>query len=290
MRTASTLLACVVLLGAAVGCAKTEAKAEEPAPSSGPPPVKVCMVSASDEYASNDELTEFQKTLERRFNIVCTRAFGKEKDTELEGLEKLDSSDVMIVYTRRSALGTEQLEHVRKFVAAGKGVVGIRTASHAFKGWPEFDKEVLGGNYTGHYGKGPATQLTIVEKAKGHPILAGFTAYESASWLYKNPGVVNGTNNVEVLLTGTTKDKTEPVAWTHERGAQRVFYTSLGTHDDFENAGFRQMLVNAVFWTAKRPIEAKPPEAVKPAPPRRVFDADKAAKPAPDKAAAPAKK
>ena len=280
MRIASTLLACVILLGAAVGCTKTEAKAEEPAPSSGPPPVKVCMVSASDEYASNDELTEFQKTLERRFNIVCTHAFGKEQDTELEGLSKLDSSDVMILYTRRSALNVEQLEHVRKFVAAGKGIVGIRTASHAFKGWPEFDKEVLGGNYMGHYGKGPATQLAIVEKAKIHPILAGFTAYESTSWLYKNPGVVGGANNVEILLTGTTKDITEPVAWTHEpataglrRGAQRVFYTSLGAHDDFENEGFRQMLVNAVFWTAKRSVEPKPPEAVKPA-------ADKAAAPA----------
>ena len=34
----------------------------------------------------------------------------------------------------------------------------------------------------------------------------------------------------------------------------RVFYTSLGDPRNFENAGFRQMLVNALFWTAARDV------------------------------------
>jgi type 1 glutamine amidotransferase len=41
-------------------------------------------------------------------------------------------------------------------------------------------------------------------------------------------------------------------------GGGRVFYTSLGGPDDFKNESFRRLVVNAIFWTAKRNVEAKP--------------------------------
>ena len=66
----------------------------------------------------------------------------------------------------------EQLDAIRAYVAAGKPVVGIRTASHAFclrgKGppegrvaWPEFDRDVFGGNYTNHYGNSLEATVTL---------------------------------------------------------------------------------------------------------------------------------
>jgi type 1 glutamine amidotransferase len=42
----------------------------------------------------------------------------------------------------------------------------------------------------------------------------------------------------------------EPVAWTNASGKSRVFYTSLGHKDDFENASFVRILDNAVHWAA----------------------------------------
>ncbi len=36
-------------------------------------------------------------------------------------------------------------------------------------------------------------------------------------------------------------------------GTSRVFYTSLGHPGDFENASFRRLLRNAVFWALDRP-------------------------------------
>ncbi len=62
---------------------------------------------------------------------------------------------------RRRAPTADQMAIVRKYIDAGKPVVGIRTACHAFdtKGkapsgyaqWKTFDPDVLGGHYTTHY-------------------------------------------------------------------------------------------------------------------------------------------
>ena len=44
----------------------------------------------------------------------------------------------------------------------------------------------------------------------------------------------------------------EPVAWVNLVGTSRVFYTSLGHPGDFDNASFRRLLRNAVFWALNR--------------------------------------
>jgi len=235
--------------------------AGEPAPAASQAPLKVCLVSASAEYKSDESLAEFQKFLEAGYNAACTRVFGGDKGTSLPGLEAIDSCDVMVLFTRRVTLPPDQLERVKKYFQAGRPVVGIRTASHAFQNYLELDKEVLGGNYTGHYGAGPVTQASIVERAKEHPILAGVKPFTSPASLYKNTGAAA---DIELLLNGTIadpkekKEVTHPLAWTRMHNGGRVFYTSLGSPADFTNENFRRMIVNAIFWTAKREVEAKP--------------------------------
>jgi len=56
-------------------------------------------------------------------------------------------------------------------------------------------------------------------------------------------------------LIGTIPDKEpEPVAWTNSYKNSRIFYTSLGHPDDFGNAQFRRLLINAVFWAMNKPV------------------------------------
>ena len=50
-----------------------------------------------------------------------------------------------------------------------------------------------------------------------------------------------------VLLNGTSPGKTEPLAWTREVNPGRVFDTSLGNIETFEDEQFRRMLANAIF-------------------------------------------
>jgi type 1 glutamine amidotransferase len=227
--------------------------AGQPKPASpvknGKKPLKVCLVSGSLEYQSDESLAAFQKYLEEHYNVRCTRAFRR-KDDDLPGLENLDTCDVMLLFTRRLTIQGDQLERIKKYCQAGKPIVAVRTASHAFQNWLALDKEILGGNYQNHYGTGPATQVQIAPRAKDHPILAGVAPFTSVGSLYRNQGLAK---DVQVLLTGRIPGHQEPVAWTRVYKGGRIFYTSLGHPQDFHNEHFIRLLVNALHWTAQRP-------------------------------------
>jgi type 1 glutamine amidotransferase len=213
-----------------------------------PAPLKVCLVSASDEYESNRTLSILQKRLEAK-GAVCLRAFMVGKDeSKIAGLDQIDGADLLVLFTRRSKLEGADLEHVKKYCLAGRPIVGIRTASHAVQTWLDLDQEILGGNYTGHFGKG-TTKVRLVDAAKAHPVLAGVGPLETMGSLYKNDGIAK---DCEVLLTGTNDKATMPVAWTRTYKGARIFYTSLGQQGDFENESFLRLVENAVHWTTRR--------------------------------------
>lgn len=232
-------------LGAALGTfLSTSARADQP----GKDPLKVCLVSGSEEYKSDESLPEFQKLIEKEYPATCSRAFWKKID-DLPGLEALDTCDVMLLFTRRLKIKGEQLDRVKKYCLAGKPLVGLRTASHAFQNWLDLDKEVLGGNYKGHYSNKIPTQVKIADKSKNHPILAGVQPFSSAGSLYKNTGLAS---DVDILLTGEIPGHTEPLAWTRLYKNGRIVYTSLGHPDDFKDPNFQRLLVNSLFWAANR--------------------------------------
>src|SRR4051794_28677410 len=52
-------------------------------------PLKICLLSASAEYDSDKSLAEFQSYLESHYQIVCLRAFGKDKGDNLPNLDSL---------------------------------------------------------------------------------------------------------------------------------------------------------------------------------------------------------
>ena len=210
--------------------------------------LKVCLVSGSLEYRSDESLASFQAYVEKNFPVKCSRAFRK-ADQDLPGLENLQTAEVAVLFTRRLTISGPQLERVKKYCRAGKPIVAIRTASHGFQNWLGFDHEILGGNYQNHYGAGPKTRVQIVATSKEHPILQNVHLFESPGSLYRNSGA---SADIEVLLNGTTGDHCEPVAWTRINHGGRVFYTSLGHPEDFKNENFRRLLVNALFWTARR--------------------------------------
>ena len=211
-------------------------------------PLKVCMVSGSLEYKSDESLTAYRKFLETRYAVSCQMATRRATD-DLPGLDALDDCDVMLLFTRRMTIDGEQLDRIKKYCAAGRPIVAVRTASHAFQNWLALDKQVLGGNYTGHYGSGPLTQVTLAPTAADHPILRGVRPFRSVGSLYKNTPLRSDTTR---LLTGTTPEATEPIAWVREHNGGRVFYTSLGHPQDFRDKNFQRMLANALFWAARR--------------------------------------
>ncbi len=224
----------ILMVAAMLACA-ARVEADEP--------LKVVFISGSFLYNSDEVLGKYREWLEVNYPVSVTLVSATDWD-DLPGLQALDTCDVALFYTRRLRIDGEQLQQIRQYVEAGRPIVAVRTASHGFENWPEFDKEVLGGNYQRHFEEGPVMQMSLADVK--HPVLDGIEPFTSVSTLYRNPGIAA---DCTVLLSGTTKDGTQPVAWTRER-VGRVFYTSLGAAEDFEDGTFRWLVANALYWAA----------------------------------------
>ncbi|MCS7021469.1 MAG: ThuA domain-containing protein [Gemmataceae bacterium] len=216
-------------------------------------PLRIALISGSFEYKSDASLQRLQKMLEQRYAVECLLIAAKdEKDTTLPGLERLKECDLAIFFTRRLRLQGEALEMVKAFARSDKPILGLRTASHGFQNWLEMDAEIFGGSYQGHYGAGPVCQVRPAEQAKDHPVLRGVQPFRSPGSLYKNPRLAP---DATVLLYGTLPDGTsEPVAWARTLKGRRIFYTSLGHPDDFNNEQFLRLLFNALEWLHGQPL------------------------------------
>ncbi len=225
---------------------------------------KLVMLIAEPEYETEKTLPVFAAAhLAKDFRVVTVSGSAAAGDTTLAPIAELADADVLLVSVRRRTPPAAQLAAIRKHIAAGKPVVGIRTASHAFAlgqnqtlaagnaEWPGFDHEVIGGNYANHHGKGPVTTVTRTDSAPAnHPILRGVTLpFTTETTLYRNtplrPGAV-------ALITGTIPNQpAEPLAWTFTRAdGGRTFYTSLGGPNDFKNEAFTRLLRNGLLWAA----------------------------------------
>ncbi len=229
----------------------------------------VLVVMAEEGYGTAETLPPFAlRHLGPDFKVSCVYA-NAENRNDIPGIELLDKADVAIWSIRRRTLPPKQLEVFQRFVASGKPLVALRTTSHGFslsKGsppeglaaWPEFDQQVLGGNYNGDHGNKTGIDVVLSEGVAGHPILTGirpdgFAAFAS---LYRTGPLAT---TAAPLLIGRAAgiEEHEPVAWTHQRpNGGRVFYTSLGSKDDFNVPDFQLLLRNAVYWAASLPVPA----------------------------------
>jgi type 1 glutamine amidotransferase/nicotinamidase-related amidase len=214
------------------------------------PKLKVCLISGAEEYESDRTLTDFKEQVEARFPVSCTLLKAK-GISDLPGLEALESCDVLLIFARRLTLPDDQMKFLKKYVSSKKPIVGIRTASHAFQNWLDFDKLVLGGNYQGHYSNEKSQRSKATESGKSHPIMKGVGMIASRGSLYKTSPVAS---DATVLLTSSSPEATEPAAWVREADGRRVFYTEFGAQGDFENQTFVRMLSNALFWAAGRDV------------------------------------
>lgn len=257
----------------------------------------VVLVSGDEEYRSEETLTQLAKILAKHHGFTCTVLYAIDpKDGTINpnvtdnvpGLEKLKSADLMVIFLRWRTLPDEQMKPIIDYVEAGKPVVGLRTATHAFKPGRKgqyakytsdskvlgyeggFGKQVLGETWVNHHGKHgtEGTRGIIAPGQEGHAIVRGV-----------EPGSIFGTTDVYTVklplpgdstplvlgqvtetlkpdskpVAGKKNDPMMPVAWTKtyrgESGSVgRVFTTTMGASQDFAFEGTRRMLVNGCYW------------------------------------------
>lgn len=229
----------------------------------------VVFLIGEDEYRTWETLPDFAskdlKPSGYRTTIVQADPANK---NDFPGLvAALRDADLLFISVRRRTPPAEQLDAIRAHLAAGKALIGIRTASHAFalrgkdqpadpklSTWQDFDPEVFGGNYSNHYKGDQVASISFAPGAQSHPILKNIPAAKLPGHgsLYKVSPLGEGTK--PLLIGAIVGQAPEPVAWTRLYGSKsaRVFYTSLGHPEDFKSADFRRLLVNAIGWTLDR--------------------------------------
>jgi type 1 glutamine amidotransferase len=204
----------------------------------------------------------------------------------------------MVIFTRFRDLPDEQMQHIAAYIDAGKPVVGLRTATHAFnikggktytrygngsgeKGWEDgFGRRILGEKWISHHGKhgSQSTRGLLAPGQESHPILRGIKSGEiwGPSDVYgvrlPLPGdsqplvlgqVLTGMKFDDPPVEGKQNDPMMPIAWTKSyEGASgktgRAFCSTIGAATDLVAEGTRRLIVNACYWAVG--LEAKIPE------------------------------
>lgn len=231
----------------------------------GPARILFLVNAEPDNYEAARTIPRFARDLQEQRGHRCTVIEGKLPLEQLSfpGLEALEQSDLLVVFFRRSALTPEQLGIIRRHLSAGKPLVGIRTANHAFsmrtepapghEAWWEFVPEILGCENRGYGTIEDGVDVTVVREQADHPILHGVepAAWHSEGPLYRVKPLVDAQATV-LLLGSAGSSSDEPIAWTRTAGKSRVFYTSLGYPSDFDLPQYRRLLENGIDWALDR--------------------------------------
>ncbi|MES3018417.1 MAG: ThuA domain-containing protein [Bacteroidota bacterium] len=255
----------------------------------------IVLISGDEEYRSEESLPMLAKILTERHGFRTSVLFAINPETHLidpnysqniPGLESLESADLMIISTRFRELPDVQMEYIHNYLFAGKPVIGLRTATHAFhysrnpgnkyakygyksvvKGWEGgFGKRILGENWVNHHGshgrEGTRVLVNGLEIAGGNKILGGINDIWVASDVY---GITSLPSNSKILLWGQVTASMNsasqglwtkslmPVAWTRTYESEsgktgRVFTTTMGAAIDFISEDMRRLVVNASYW------------------------------------------
>ncbi len=237
---------------------------------------KALFLLGEHEYGTPESLPAFAKSQLEPLGIASVMVAAKSDDRSsdlchtFEGIELLETADILILSTRRRFPKTDELAAIRTFIQSGKPVIAVRTASHAFgareKGtgyqppqghasWNTFDTDILGAHYTGHYrdidGKPPlAVGAWIEESASSHPIvqalpftgpiLIGHKLYQ-----YEN---LDPAINVIMSARHSSDEPAQPIAWTNEKNGTRVFYMSPGGVEEMATPEIQSLLKAAILW------------------------------------------
>lgn len=246
----------------------------------------IVLISGDEEYRSEETMPMLGKILSQKHGFKCTVLFSFAADSDyidsnnqkgLRGLEALDSADLMIIATRFRHPDAEQAKHITDFLNAGKPVIGLRTATHAFQGgekfgdsltYDQFGRQILGEQWVSHHGrhKAEGARGVIEPGAKNHPLLRGVSDVFAPSDVY---GVTHLTEVDTILMRGAITETLDPASkiladddrnkpmqplawlhpWTAPNGtAGTSFCTTAGASLDFVNEDLRRLVVNAAIY------------------------------------------
>lgn len=204
---------------------------------------------------------EPQLTSKRFAGLLEAEGFETEISDTLDcfaDLEKLMRLDLIVACWTMGEIKGEYTKNISKAVGAGVGLAGCHGGMcDSFRQDTEW-QFITGGQWVSHPG-GDGTEYTVNIRKGSSPITEGLEDFKVVSehyYLHVDPAIeVLATTRFPVVSYYHISNKPVdmPVAWTKFWGNGRVFYTSLGHHDDvfdkFPNA--QELMKRGMLWAAQ---------------------------------------
>ena len=266
----------------------------------------IVFVTGEEYYRSEEGMSMFAKILSQHHGFKCTVLFAIDpksgtinanRANHIPGLALLQDADLMVIFARFRELPDSDMRYIVDYVNAGKPVLGIRNATHAFryapanpspyknwdfnsKEWPGgFGQQILGDTWIAHYGKfqKEATMAHVNKSQLHNPVLRGVadtifchTDVNSVERLTAEDNVLfhgqvlSGLYATDPPVTDGRKETRMPFAWfktyTALSGKQgQSFTTTAGASLDWLSEDLRRLMVNAMLSLAghEKDIPAK---------------------------------
>lgn len=177
---------------------------------------------------------------------------------KLADLDFLMSQDLIIPCWTMGSIEGKYTENISKAVASGVGLAGCHGGMcDAFRQDTQW-QFMTGGQWVSHPG-GDGINYTVNIKKGSSPIVEGIEDFEVCSeqyYLHVDPAIeVLASTRFPVVnyYHCANKPIDMPVAWTKFWGCGRVFYCSLGHHDDvFDKSPSAQILMErGMLWAGE---------------------------------------
>lgn len=177
---------------------------------------------------------------------------------KLADAEYLMTLDLIVPCWTMGEIPGEYTKNISKAVAAGTGLAGCHGGMcDAFRQDTDW-QFITGGQWVSHPG-GDGVEYKVNIRHGSSPIVDGiedFTVCSEQYYLHVDPAVeVLATTRFPVVqyYHSANKPVDMPVAWTKFWGCGRVFYCSLGHHDDvFEKSPSAEKLMeNGLVWAGE---------------------------------------
>jgi type 1 glutamine amidotransferase len=180
------------------------------------------------------------------------------QDCSLINAENLKNYDALLFATTGELpMSDEQKQSIIDFVKSGKAFIGVHNATDTFYKFPEYGK-MVGGYFNGH----PWTQeIVAVVEDRNHPstrhLPPSFKVFDEIyvhrDWSRDKTHVLVRLDNSSVDISkGNREDKDYALAWCHNYGEGRVFYTAFGHPKNLWHEEWLQKhLLEGILWAMK---------------------------------------
>ena len=176
----------------------------------------------------------------------------------LADAESLKALDLIVMSWTMGEIDHKYVENISRAVAAGTGLAGCHGGlCDAFRQDTDW-QFMTGGQWVAHPGN-DGTRYTVNVRRGSSPIVEGIEDFEVCSeqyYLHVDPAIeVLATTRFPVAVGPHCANKPVdmPVVWTKYWGCGRVFYNSLGHHDDVFDAAPEAALLmeRGLVWAAE---------------------------------------